>query len=135
MALIETAIENARTGTKPIRVFDRDGLYLEGSPGPHKRCRFKYRYSGKEKRLSLGVCPDVYLKKARKRTSVARELLADGMDPGQLRKAAKATREQRAGNSFDVIAREWVDRQMPAWAKNHGAKILARVENDASCRG
>jgi Arm DNA-binding domain len=135
MALTDTAIKNTKPGTKPLRVFDRDGLYLEVSPSGGKWWRFKYCYARKEKRLSLGVYPDVDLKKARKRTSGARELPADGVDPGQYRKAAKATREERSANSFEGIAREWVDKQMATWPKNYGTRILARFDNDASSRG
>ena len=130
MALTDTAIINTKRGAKPIRKFDRDGLYLEVSPAGHKWWRFKYRYAGKEKRLSLGVYPEVNLKKARAGTRDARELLAGGVDPGQHRKATKATRENRAANSFEVVAREWIDKQMPTWAKNHGPRILARFEHD-----
>lgn len=130
MALTDTAIKNAKPAAKPVRVFDRDGLYLEVSPGGGKWWRFKYRYAGKEKRLSLGVYPEVDLKKARKRTSDARQLLIDGVDPGQHRKAVKATREEHAANSFEVIAREWIAKQTPSWAKNHSGRTLARFERD-----
>jgi len=34
-------------------MFDRDGLYLEVSPRGGKWWRLKYRYAGKEKRVSL----------------------------------------------------------------------------------
>ncbi|MFI4895650.1 MAG: tyrosine-type recombinase/integrase, partial [Steroidobacterales bacterium] len=130
MPLSDTAIRNAKPGTKPMRLFDRDGLYLEVTPGGGKWWRFKYRFGGKEKRLSLGVYPDVELKKARKRTSEARQLLADGVDPSANRRANKAARQERAANSFEVVAREWIGKQMPTWAKNHGGRILARFEND-----
>src|ERR1019366_10720207 len=79
---------------------------------------------------SLGVYPDVELKKARKRTSDARQLLADGIDPSANRKATKAARADRAANSFEIVAREWITKQMPTWAENHGGRILARFEND-----
>ena len=130
MALSDTTVKNAKPAAKPRRLFDRDGLYLEVSPGGGKWWRFKYRYAGKEKRLSLGVYPDVELKKARKRTSDARQLLADGIDPSANRKATKAARADRAANSFEIVAREWITKQMPTWAENHGGRILARFEND-----
>jgi integrase len=130
MPLTDTAAKNAKPGVKPFRLFDRDGLYLEVTPGGGKWWRFKYRFAGKEKRLSLGVYPEVELKKARKRTSEARQLLSDGVDPSANRKAAKATRQERAANSFEVVAREWIAKQLPSWAKSHGARVLARFEHD-----
>ena len=67
MPLTDTAIRNAKPGEKPVRLFDGGGLYLEVSPAGGKWWRLKYRFDGKEKRLSLGVYPDVSLKDARDR--------------------------------------------------------------------
>jgi hypothetical protein len=55
MPLTNTAIRNAKPGNKPIRLFDERGLYLEVSPTGGKWWRLKFRFEGKEKRLSLGV--------------------------------------------------------------------------------
>ena len=130
MLLSDTAIRNAKPTAKPTRLYDRDGLYLEVSTSGGKWWRFKYRFAGKEKRLSLGVYPDVDLKKARRRTGETRRLLADGVDPSENRKAQKAASASRAANSFEVVAREWLAKQMPTWATNHGGRILARFERD-----
>jgi Arm DNA-binding domain len=62
MPLTDTAIRNARSSLKPAKLFDERGLYLEISPAGGKWWRLKYRFEGKEKRLSLGVYPDVGLK-------------------------------------------------------------------------
>ncbi len=130
MSLTDTAIRNAKPGDKPIRLFDGGGLYLEVSPTGGKWWRFKYRFGGKEKRLSLGVYPDVNLKAARKRRDEARKLLADGIDPGDTRKALKSARVDRAANSFEVVAREWFAKYYPIWAANHGERITRRFERD-----
>ena len=45
-------------------MFDGGGLYLEVAPSGGKWWRLKYRHSNKEKRLSLGIYPDVGLKAA-----------------------------------------------------------------------
>jgi Arm domain-containing DNA-binding protein len=55
MPLTDTALRNAKPAEKAIRLFDGGGLYLEVSPAEGKWWRFKYRFGGKEKRLSLGV--------------------------------------------------------------------------------
>lgn len=67
MPLTDTAIRNAKPADRPVRLFDAGGLYLEVAPSGDKWLRLKYRYGGKEKRLSLGVYPDVSLKDARER--------------------------------------------------------------------
>ena len=65
MPLTDAAIKNAKPAAKPRRLYDRDGLYLEVSPRGGKWWRLKYRFAGKEKRVSLGVYPEVNLKRAR----------------------------------------------------------------------
>jgi integrase len=92
--------------------------------------RLKYRFDGKEKRLSLGVYPDVSLKNARARRDEARKLLANEIDPSENRKAQKAAKNERAANSFEVIAREWFAKQEPNWAANHANRIIRRLERD-----
>ncbi len=59
-----------------------------------------------------------------------RQLLVDGIDPSQNRKATKAASEARAANSFEVVAREWVAKQLPNWVESHGSRVLARFEHD-----
>jgi integrase len=130
MPLTDTAARSAKPAAKTIRMFDRDGLYLEVSPRGGKWWRLKYRYAGKEKRVSLGVYPEVNLKKARARTIDARQLLADGVDPSENRRAAKVAQTEGAANSFEVVTREWIDKQMKSWVKGHGERILMRFERD-----
>lgn len=92
--------------------------------------RLKYRFDGKEKRLSLGVYPYVSLKDARDRRVEARKLLANEIDPSENRKAQKAAKIERAGNSFEVIAREWFARHSANWSANHANRIIRRLERD-----
>jgi len=130
MPLTDTLARNAKPAAKTVRMFDRDGLYLEVSPRGGKWWRLKYRFAGREKRVSLGVYPEVNLKKARARTIEARQLLEAGVDPSENRRAAKAAQIEGAANSFEVVTREWIDRQMKSWVKGHGERILTRFERD-----
>ena len=131
MSLTDTAIKNAKPGAKPIKLSDEKGLFLLVSHSGGKWWRLKYRFGGKEKLLSMGTYPEVSLKDARQRRDDARKLLADGVDPGENRKAVKATKTERAANSFEVIAREWFARKLPSWAPSNADKIIQRLENDA----
>jgi integrase len=130
MPLTNTAIRNTKPGKKTRKLYDERGLYLEVSPNGGKWWRLKYRYSGKEKRLSLGVYPDVTLKLARERRDNARKLLADGIDPSENRKARKAARAEWEENSFEVIAREWYAKHSSNWTADHGDRIIRRFERD-----
>ncbi|WP_321907439.1 tyrosine-type recombinase/integrase [Paraburkholderia sp. J11-2] len=130
MALTDVAVRNAKPRDKLYRLFDERGMYLEVSPTGGKWWRLKYRFAGKEKRLSLGVYPDVGLKEARNRRDAARKHLADGLDPSVERKVQKAMSAERAANSFEAVAREWFARQLPGWASSHSDKIMGRLEKD-----
>ena len=75
MPLTDTAIRSAKVRERTFKLFDSGGLYVEVSPRGGKWWRWKYRFAGKERRLSLGVYPDVSLKAARaKRDDMRREL-------------------------------------------------------------
>jgi integrase len=130
MPLSDTTIRTAKPTEKTQKLFDGGGLYLEVAPSGGKWWRLKYRFGGKEKRISLGVYPDVGLKDARERRDSARKLLANDIDPGENRKVQKSAKVERAANSFEAIAREWFAKQKPTWAASHAEKIIARLEND-----
>jgi len=130
MPLTDITIRTAKGTEKRRRLSDAGGLYLEISPAGGKWWRFKYRFDGAEKRLSLGVYPDVGLKDARERRDELRRLLASGVDPGVHRKVQSAARVQRATDSFETIGREWFAKCSSTWAKSHADKIIRRLEVD-----
>jgi hypothetical protein len=61
MSLTNTAIVNAKPGPKPFKLFDERGLFLLVTPAGGKWWRFRYKFDGKEKLLSLGIYPDIPL--------------------------------------------------------------------------
>lgn len=130
MALSDKSIKAAKHGHKVTRLFDGGGLYLELAPAGGKWWRLKYRISGKEKRLSLGVYPQIPLKQARERRDEAKRLLANGIDPSDHRRAAKAAAVQGSQNDFEAVAREWFASFSPKWVKGHAEKILRRLERN-----
>ena len=130
MPLSDTAIRKAKPTEKPVRIFDGGGLYLEISPSGGKLWRLKYRFSNKEKRLALGVYPDVSLTQARDGRDKARKLLAQEIDPSEHRKTMHAARIEREANSFEIAAREWFAKYSPRWASTHSEKVIKRLEKD-----
>jgi hypothetical protein len=81
MALTEFAVRAAKPAAKDTKLFDERGLYLLVCANGSKLWRLKYRFSGREKLLSLGAYPDIGLKGARDAREEARKLLATGVDP------------------------------------------------------
>jgi integrase len=128
MALSDVKVRNEKPGTKPVRLFDGGGLYLEVTPSGGKLWRLKYRYGGKEKLLALGKYPEIGLKDARERRDEARRLLANDVDPSENRRQQNAAKAERAGNSLEAVAREWIAKNTPTWAASHTSKIVRRLE-------
>lgn len=130
MPLTDIAIRNLKPLKKTYRRSDDGGLYLEISTSGGKWWRLKYRFNGKEKRISLGVYPEVSMKVARERRDAAKKLLSDGVDPSANRKAQKSAAFTRSENSFQVVAQEWFDKFSPKWAASHSIRIIRRLERD-----
>lgn len=128
MPLTDTSIRNAKPREKPYKLFDSGSLYLEVTPSGGRWWRLKYRIAGRETRMSLGTYPDVSLKAARLKRDQARTQLAEGIDPGAARKAAKVS--QAGLETFEAIAREWHANRAPSWVPSHSERILRRLEAD-----
>jgi integrase len=130
MPLIDSQIRSSKPKEKAYRLFDGGGLYLEIAPGGGKWWRLKYRIGGKEKRISLGVYPEVGLKEARDKRDANRKLLANAIDPGESRKARQAADVEAGANSFEVVGREWYAKFSPRWVKGHADRTLRGLEKD-----
>ena len=128
MPLTDTAIRTAKPDTKPTRLFDGGGLYVEISPAGGKLWRLKYRFDGKEKRLALGTYPHVSLKDARQRRDEAKKLLANDTDPGELKKAQKQTRQD---NTFEALAYEWMSVRGKEWTESYASKTQTALARHA----
>jgi integrase len=113
-----------------VRLADAGGLYLEVHPAGGKHWRWKYRYAGKEKRLSLGTYPSVTLAKARLARDAARLTLAEGADPVQAKSDAKLAQRLRLGTSFEAVARAWFEDWKGPRSPRHADYVLRRLESD-----
>jgi integrase len=127
--LSEIKIRTAKPKEKSYKLSDVDGLYLLVNVNGGKWWRFKYRYEGKEKLLSLGTYPEISLADARQRRDEARRQVAHGIDPGAVRKAQKHA-ETEEKETFEVIAREWHSKFTPTWTVGHATTIMSRLERD-----
>ena len=76
--------------TKPGRYGDGGGLWLQVSKWGTKAWLFRFMLNGKAREMGLGSVDDFSLKEARERAHKARQLVADGIDPIEVRKAQRA---------------------------------------------
>lgn len=130
MALNDVAIRSAKPGDKPRKLADEKGLYLLITPSG-RYWRLDYRYEGKRKTLALGVYPDTSLKLARDKRDEARKLLAQGIDPAAVRQQAKQERKAIQANTFETLAREWMQIKGAHWTESYAAKTKAALERHA----
>lgn len=126
--LTDIKIKALKPKDKLYAVTDEKGLSLEVSPKGGKWWRFKYRFDGKQKRLSLGVYPDVGLKEARNDRDSFRKLIARGIDPVVARKADKQSQGDQ--DSFETIAIEWHEKFKHNWTVNHADRTLTRIKQN-----
>lgn len=126
--LSDVLIRKAKAPAKPTKLSDERGLYLLLTPSGGKWWRFKYRFAGKEKLLSLGTYPDVPLAKARDAREEARRQLAEGIDPSAARQQEKWEKTEAAANDFEMVAREWLDNVKPRWSPVYHDDTLKRFE-------
>ena len=103
-------------------------MFLIINPNGGKWWRFKYRINDKEKTLSLGTYPEIKLVGARARRDEARELVANGIDPSENRKAEKQAKAGDTLNSFEAITREWLATKMQSKSEGYRNNVLRRFE-------
>jgi integrase len=129
--LTAVEINNYKPQGRRVRLLDSDGLYLEISPTGRRWWRFKYRFAGKSRKVSLGIYPTVSLKEARQRRDEARMKVCDGIDPGEERKLARLVRTSNAENTFEGVGREWYQTFSKDWKPKYAALVMRRLEVDA----
>ncbi len=127
--LTDRGVINTKKRDKEYKLFDGGGLFLLVTPSGGKLWRLKYRYEGKERMLALGSYPAISLADARQRREDARKLLANGIDPGAVKKAQKQAQTEET-ETFEVIAREWHAKFTPTWTPGHALKLLRALERD-----
>lgn len=122
------ALKALKPGPKPIKKSDGGGLFILVEVNGSKLWRFGYRHKGKQKLLAGGRFPDVSLLAARAWRETMKHQLALGLDPAEER--AKQPERPEAGNSFEEVAREWLESRTLAWVPKYAGHIVRRLEND-----
>jgi integrase len=131
MTLKDTNCRNAKPQDKPYRLYDEQGLYLEVQPNGGRYWRLKYRFLGKEKRLALGVYPEVGLQEARSKRGDARAQLAGGHDPSLQKRMAKVVSQLDHQHTFQSVAQQWLQVREQSWAPDYTRTVRQRLELNA----
>jgi integrase len=126
--LSDIQVRNVKPQTKDVKMFDGQGLFLLVTPTGGKLWRMKYNYQGKERLLAIGAYPALSLADARQQRDEAKKLLANDVDPNEIKKAQKTAITAGDENSFEVVAREWHKKFSPTWSDSHAYWVLRRLE-------
>ncbi len=110
--LTDAKIRAPKPREKSFKVSDFDGLYVLVAKSGSKLWRFKYRIRGKEKLLAFGRYPEIGLKQARAMRDAAREAVAQGLDPSELRKESAWLEQEAQGLTFAAIAQEVLEKKV-----------------------
>ncbi|MDP5279940.1 integrase arm-type DNA-binding domain-containing protein [Sphingomonas sp. DG1-23] len=130
MPLTDIQCKKAAPGEKDYKLSDSGGLYLFVTTKGAKSWRLKYRFAGREKRLVMGLYPDVTLKDARDRRDDAKKLLREHKDPLIEERKRKAAAHSAAGATFKVVAERWYAAQLGRWARVNATKIAQALKRD-----
>lgn len=110
MALTDLAVKSAAPRDKEYKLADSGGLHLLVTRSGGKLWRFKYRANGKEKRLTFGAYPAVFLADARRKRDAARADIAGGIDPAAQKALERVVTRAALADTFGGLATEYVDK-------------------------
>ncbi|MGS0638776.1 tyrosine-type recombinase/integrase [Citrobacter sp. VF227] len=129
MPLTARQAEHAKPKEKEYKLTDSQGLYLLVKPSGAKYWRYKYHFAGKEKKLAVGVYPDVSLAQARLRRDEARKLLAENKDPSQEKQNQKRIHRTEQTNTFKTLSTEWLLSKKQQWGQDYWKNTESRLKN------
>lgn len=130
MPLNDMQIRRAKPEAKAYTLGDGQGLSLLIEPNGSKSWRFRYRFAGKPKMISLGVYPTITLADARSRRDDARKLVAEGKNPSEVRKEQKIALQTKSESAFEKIATEWHQMKSAKWSEGYASDIMEAFQND-----
>lgn len=130
VALNDLQARKARPRDKSYKLADASGLYLFVSCTGFKSWRMKYRFAGKEKRLTFGPYPEVTLAQAREHRDRARKLLRDYRDPATEQRKRRLAAHTSVGTTFERVALEWHAAQRARWSPLQSKKVEQAFRRD-----
>jgi integrase len=139
--LTDVKIRNSRPTKAPYRLPAGKGLYLEVRPSGSKLWRYRYRIDGRENLFAMGEFSDrppgekpaevarrhaagkFTLAEAQMERVRCRDLVKQGIHPVHEKNAAKAARQDHASNTFEAVAKEWVEANRPLWSPRYRVQV------------
>lgn len=136
----DAVYKTAKPKDKDYKISDGGGLALKVKADGSKRWMFDYRLDGRRNTLGFGEYPATTLENARRQAETARQQIAEGIDPGEIRKQEKATKQlarknqdrQKDGlpilDSFADVTRQWLSSIAHLTSTTTHTKKTSRIE-------
>lgn len=130
--LTEEKIEDARPKNNAYKLHDGGGLYLLVAPTGGRLWRISYYFNEKRKCLSLGSYPGVTLDDARRQLVDTKNLLANNIDPSEVKKERKAENNHievnpRVSICMDGTVEIWKGRNVIRFTKEEAIFIKEQL--------
>ena len=128
MPLTDLEIRRSKPREKSYTLNDGNGLSLLIESNGSKGWRFRYRFDGKPKMLSLGTYPTISLTDARQKRDEAKKLVVAGINPSDVRKRDKQNRQSEISNTFEAITREWYEKRFDRWSSSYAEEMIKTLK-------
>ena len=132
-ALTDTQIRQAKPKIKDYKLFDGGGLFLLVTKSGGKHWKLKYKFDGKEKKLSLGTYPTVTLSEARILKEQYKQNITNKINPSDIKKQDKEIQLQETEsktNTFKLIALERLEKIKDDISEGHYKRSCNSLKND-----
>jgi integrase len=139
MPLTDVTIRKEKPSSKPVKLTDAHGLYLEVRPSGKKLWRYRYRIAGKENVFAIGEYlkdksdPNhISLEEARSLRNEARALVKQGVHPSHKRQSERAAQQEANENTFKAVSLLWFEqtRKRKGWTDYYANQITKAFEAD-----
>jgi len=126
--LTQAAIDAIKPGDKRREIPDgrTPGLYLIVQPSDARSWAYRYRVDGRARKVTLGQFPALGLASARARAAKAKARLADGIDPGVEKRAAKVAAETPL-DLVSSVAEAFIERHAKRTTRPRSWKETQRI--------
>jgi integrase len=123
MPLTDAKVRTVKANSKPIKLADGGGLYLDVRPNGTKLWRYRYRIAGNENVFAIGKYPESSLADARAEHGKARVLVKRGVHPSHNRQVERLSNQTANANTFEAVAREWVSKKSGSWTPYYQRQV------------
>ncbi len=128
--LTATEVKNAKPKEKEYRLSDGQGLQLRVLPSGSKQWQLNYYRptNGKRANFNLGRFPNVNLAQARKSSLLAKELIAQGIDPQEEQQKKQQEYKEVHEHTFVNVTKDWFEIKKDSVTPDYATDIWRSLE-------